>query len=140
MQLPDLHSRPLQQSEVCPHPEPGAPQGFLHAPFTHSKPLQQEFSAPHAAPSGAQHSPDSQARGLQHSALVVQDVFAGAQAAQVPALQMLEQQSLASEHVERSGLQALHFPSKQLSPLQQGAPSQLAPSAPHAVHTWFAQI
>lgn len=140
LQLPDLHSRPLQQSDVCPQPELAAPHGFSHVPFTHSSPLQQELSAPHAAPSGAQHCPDSQARGLQHSALVVQLVLAGAHAAQVPALQMLEQQSLAREHVERSGWHALHLPSKQLSPLQHGAPSQLAPSAPHAVQIWLAQI
>ncbi len=134
LQLPDLHSRPLQQSDALPQPDPLGPQGFLQVPSLHSRPPQQSDFDPQPAPSTEQHWPDSHESGLQHSALVVQEPPADEQGAQVPALQMFEQQSLANEQLEPSGLQELHWPLKQLSPGQQEPPSaQLDPSPPQAV-------
>jgi hypothetical protein len=118
--------RPLQHSAVPAHALPEPPQGFLQVPPEHSRPLQQSPSLPHAAPSGAQHSPAWQDSGVQHWALVVQLPPAGAQSVHTPALQMFEQQSLASVHAEPAGLHELHAPFTQLRPPQHGVgPVQL---------------
>jgi hypothetical protein len=97
--------------------------------------LQQSLLELQAAPFGAQHCPDSQPSGWQHSALAVHEPPTAPHGAQMPALQMLEQQSLASEQLDPSGLQALHLSSKQFNPWQQGPSAQLSPAAPQAVHT-----
>jgi hypothetical protein len=126
VQLPLSQVRPLQQSAVPAHPLPEPPQGFLQVPPEHSRPSQQSVSLPHAAPSGAQHWPAWHESGVQHSALVVQLPPAGAHSVHTPALQMFEQQSLASVHAEPAGLHELHAPFTQLRPPQHGVgPVQL---------------